>query len=71
MFMAPENGWLEYGRFLLGWPIFRGKPLVLGSVIVSPTGRFCSLNSLQPALAEKKNVLENPGFGSVFEDVLF
>ena len=22
--MAPENGWLEYDRFLLGWPIFRG-----------------------------------------------
>ena len=21
---APENGWLEYNRFLLGWPIFRG-----------------------------------------------
>ena len=19
-----ENGWLEYDRFLLGWPIFRG-----------------------------------------------
>ena len=22
--MAPENGWLEYDRFILGWPIFRG-----------------------------------------------
>ena len=22
--MAPKNGWLEYDRFLLGWPIFRG-----------------------------------------------
>ena len=21
--IAPENGWLEYDRFLLGWPIFR------------------------------------------------
>ena len=21
---APENGWLEYDRFLLGWPIFTG-----------------------------------------------
>ena len=21
---APENGWLEYHRFLLEWPIFRG-----------------------------------------------
>ena len=30
--MAPENGWLEYDRFLLGWPIFRGELLVLGSV---------------------------------------
>ncbi len=22
--IAPENGWLEYDPFLLGWPIFRG-----------------------------------------------
>ena len=22
--LAPENGWLENDRFLLGWPIFRG-----------------------------------------------
>ena len=22
--MAPKNGWLEYDRFLLGWPVFRG-----------------------------------------------
>ena len=22
--VAPKNGWLEYDRFLLGWPIFRG-----------------------------------------------
>ena len=29
---APENGWLEYDPFLLGWPIFRGKLLVSGSV---------------------------------------
>ena len=21
--IAPENGWLEYYSFLLGWPIFR------------------------------------------------
>ena len=21
--IAPDNGWLEYNRFLLGWPIFR------------------------------------------------
>ena len=28
---APENGWLEYDRFLLWWPIFRGKLLVSGS----------------------------------------
>ena len=20
-----ENGWLEYDRFLMGWPIFRGE----------------------------------------------
>ncbi len=24
---APENGWLEYDPFLLGWPIFRGENL--------------------------------------------
>ena len=29
---APENGWLEYDRFLLRWPFFRGELLVLGSV---------------------------------------
>ena len=23
--LAPENGWLEYDRFLLGWPIFKGE----------------------------------------------
>ena len=23
--IAPENGWLEYDPFLLGWPIFRGE----------------------------------------------
>ena len=22
--IAPRNGWLEYDRFLFGWPIFRG-----------------------------------------------
>ena len=30
---APENGWLEYDRFLLGWPNFRGELLVLGRVV--------------------------------------
>ena len=29
---APENGWLEYDRFLLEWPIFRGELLVSGRV---------------------------------------
>ncbi len=28
--IAPENGWLEYDRFLLGWPICRGELLVSG-----------------------------------------
>ena len=23
--IVPENGWLEYHRFLLGWPILMGK----------------------------------------------
>ena len=27
------NGWLEYDRVLLGWPIFRGELLVSGIVI--------------------------------------
>ena len=30
--IAPENGWLEYDRFLLGWPILRGELLVSGRV---------------------------------------
>ncbi len=30
--IAPENGWMEYDRFLLGWPIFRGELLVSESV---------------------------------------
>ena len=25
---TPENGWLEYDCFLLGWPIFGGELLV-------------------------------------------
>ena len=29
---APENGWLEFDRFLLGWPIFRDELLVSGRV---------------------------------------
>ena len=29
---TPENGWLEYDCFLLGWLIFGGKLLVSGSV---------------------------------------
>ena len=29
---ADENGWLEYDRFLLGWPVFRCKLLVSGRV---------------------------------------
>ena len=26
--IAPENGWLEYDSFLLGWPVFRGELLI-------------------------------------------
>ena len=33
--IAPESGWLESDRFLLGWPIFRGELLVSGSVGLS------------------------------------
>ena len=29
---APENGWLQYDRFLLWWPICRGELLVSGRV---------------------------------------
>ena len=29
---APENGWLEYDRFLSGWPVRRGEMLVSGCV---------------------------------------
>ena len=44
---APENGWLEYDPFLLGWPILRGELLVSGSVInyvvgfLPPIGVMC------------------------------
>ena len=31
---AAENGWLEYDRFLLGWPIFRVDLLVSGRVTI-------------------------------------
>ncbi len=31
---APENGWVEYDRFLLGWTIFRCELLVSGRVKV-------------------------------------
>ena len=43
---APENGWLEYDRFLLGWAIFRCELLVSGSVVSfhkSLTGKTCFL----------------------------
>ena len=30
--IASENGWLEYDRFLLGWPIFGGELLVSARV---------------------------------------
>ena len=30
---APENGWLDYNRFLLEWLIFRGYMWISGSVI--------------------------------------
>ena len=33
---APENGWLEDERFLLGWPIFRGKFFLGGYIIPNP-----------------------------------
>ena len=33
---APENGWLKYDCFLLGWPIFRGDLLVSGRVTCLP-----------------------------------
>ena len=29
--IAPDNGWLEYDRFLLGWPIFGCELLVSGT----------------------------------------
>ena len=35
---APENGWLEYDPFLLGRPIFRGEPLVSGTVPIFNCG---------------------------------
>ena len=44
--IAPENGWLEFGRwnsFLLGRPIFRGELLVSGRVWTKKPYRECSL----------------------------
>ena len=41
---APENGWLEYHRFLFGWPIFRGKLLVSGGV--SQSSKCTKLNEV-------------------------
>ena len=37
---APENGWLEDDRFLLGWPIFRGELLVSGRVFFFETPKI-------------------------------
>ena len=37
---APENGWLEYDRFLFRWPIIRCELLVLGSVIIDEMNRW-------------------------------
>ena len=34
--IAPENGWLEYDRFLFGWPLFRGEMLVSGRAFHKP-----------------------------------
>ena len=31
--LTPDNGWLEYDRFVLGWPISRCQLLVLGQCI--------------------------------------
>ena len=42
---APENGWLEYDRFLLGWPTFRGELLVLGRV---PCTRSWRVQTITP-----------------------
>ena len=36
---APENGWLEYDCFLLGFGLFSGAMLVSGSVC-SPEGTW-------------------------------
>ena len=46
---APENGWLEYDCFLLGWPIFRGELLVLGRVGYLFFPSFLLGNNLQLA----------------------
>ena len=39
--IAPESGWLEYDRFLLGWPIFRGELLVSRGVPQKQNGKWC------------------------------
>ena len=41
---TPENQWLEYNRFHLARPIFRGELLVSGSVITLVVFyKFCNL----------------------------
>ena len=47
--VAPENRWLEYDRFLVGWPIFRGEPLVpvrVGDFFVSLLLTFETFNGI-------------------------
>ena len=55
---APENGWLEYYPFLLGFGLFSGAMLVSGSVaIVSLSLSLCvcgpSLKLLQRGMPER------------------
>ena len=47
---TPENGWLEYDCFLLGWPIFRCELLVLGRVVES-----CIVKSLADSSTPYRN----------------
>ena len=67
---APENGWLEYDRFLLGNPIFRCEPLVSGSVVSRFPWDF-TLKALLKTSQRLESLLPRSDFPSAFLDGTF
>ncbi len=64
---APENGCLEYDRFLLRWPIFRGELLLLGratwlarkSTMNESMYFLLNMGILQPVMLVLRGVISN------------